>query len=454
MRIGSKPGPEVFGIPFRGKMIIYAPLKRIAFVANRAMATLVRDLLDGRVPALPSPTASVAVELLRKAELLAPDPPLTPVQSPAEFTPTSATLFLTNRCNLRCVYCYADGGTLSPVDMPSSLALQAIDVVSRNAVKRCVPGFEVGFHGGGEPTLNWDVLTAAVSHARRQPLRGFVSMSSNGCYSAGKLSYILDNFDGLSLSFDGPPEVQNAQRPRATGTSSFRAVMKTIAEFDKRSFPYGLRVTAGRSTLDKLPDIVRFLARHTGAKRVQIEPVFRRGRGRPVAITAGHARAFVRGFCAALDVAAAHGLDLSYSGARPDLLTTRFCLSTCEALVVLQTGEVSTCFEVHNVRHPLARHFLVGRLQDGQIELDRRRWLRIANRTGDRIRFCSDCFCKFHCAGDCLGKTYCAGGVDRFRPSPRCVINQELTKHLLVRKMAQHHGMWLGQTSARIGDKP
>lgn len=453
MRIARKAGPEVFGIPFRGKTIIYAPLKRIAFMANRAMAALVRDLLDGRVPARPCATASGAIEFLTKSELLAPGSPLTPVQSPPDYKPACATLFLTNRCNLRCVYCYADGGSLSPVDMPSSLALQAVDVVSRNGVERGLTGFEVGFHGGGEPTLNWDVLTATVSHARRQPLRAFVSMSSNGCYSAGKLSYILDNFDGLSLSFDGPPDVQNAQRPRASGTSSFRAVMKTITEFDKRSFPYGLRVTAGRSTLDKLPAIVQFLAMHTGAKRVQIEPVFSRGRGRSVAITARHARAFARGFCAALNVAAAHGLELSYSGARPDVVTTRFCLSTCEALVVLQTGEVSACFEVHNVHHPLAWHFLVGRLQDGQLELDRRRWLRLANRTGDRIRFCSDCFCKFHCAGDCLGKTYCAGGVDRFRPSPRCVINQELTKHLLARKMAQHHGMWLGQPSARIGDK-
>lgn len=278
--------PEIFAIPFAGKMIIYAPLKRLAFLGNIDLAELIGQLVEGRRPDQNSATLSQAIDFVKQTGILVPDPVLVENGSLEVYRPGGTTLFLTNRCNLRCIYCYADAGSERPLNMPLDLALQAVDLVCRNAIKRGLPSFEVGFHGGGEPTLNWKVLKSTVQAARKKSLPAVITMSSNGCYTKEKLVFILEHFTGLSLSFDGPPEIQDRQRPKKDGSSSFKEVMKTIAALDGKNFNYGIRITAVPDTIAKLPTIVEFLSTHTAVKRIQVEPAFARGRGKQVAVAA------------------------------------------------------------------------------------------------------------------------------------------------------------------------
>lgn len=437
-------GAEVFWIPVEGGSIVYAPLKRLAFVANRALAAIVHRLHAGEALVAPSAETMDAVRFVERVGLLGPDEAIPADPSSARYAPTSAILFLTNRCNLRCVYCYADGGTLPHSDMPLPLAIQAIDVACRNAADLGLDTFDVGFHGGGEPTLNWRVLTACVAHARRQPLRAAVTMSTNGVFTPTTLAFVLDHFDGLSLSFDGVPDVQNRQRPRLGGAPSFPIVMRTIEALDKRRTPYGIRMTATRRSAPRLAEIVRFLAERTGARQVQIEPSFDRGRATGTAVLGGDVGPFIRGFLEAHDVASSHGIDLLYSGARLDVLTQEFCRAPHDALVVLPTGEISACFEVHNRDHVLAADLLIGSLTEGRVHLDEERWQRCGARPARTPSHCADCFCRYHCAGDCLSRTFAREAPDHFAPSPRCRITREITKQLLLRRLQAAGGMWSG----------
>ena len=90
---------------------------------------------------------------------------------------------LTNLCNLRCTYCYAEGGERPIQNMPHELAFQTIDLAAANAEKAGRSHFALVFHGGGEPTQNWDLLTRSVDHAKSKPLQCGISMSSNGVWS-------------------------------------------------------------------------------------------------------------------------------------------------------------------------------------------------------------------------------------------------------------------------------
>lgn len=437
--------PEIFGIPFQGQVIIYAPLKRMAFLGNEALAGLIKDLAEeNHGPAQDSDSTKQAIDFINKTNILAPDPVLPDDEETRVYRPICTTLFLTNQCNLRCIYCYADAGKEKPLDMPLDLALQAVDLVYGNALERGLDSFEVGFHGGGEPTLNWKVLEAVVEAAGKKSLRPAVTMSSNGCYTGEKLAFILDHFTGLSLSFDGPPEIQNQQRPQKDGSASFKQVMQTIAAFDRRNFNYSIRMTATPATLAQMPQAVEFLCSHTGVKQVQVEPAFARGRGKAVAVRAKEGNAFIRYFKQAYEIASAQGVHFFYSGARLEGLTRRFCTAPHEALVLLPSGEVSACFEVHNLKHPLASSLIIGKLNAGGLDLRTERWQCIMARQADAIPFCHDCFCKYHCAGDCLGKTFDAQDRAGFRPSVRCRINRELLKYLLAKKIAAQAGLWLG----------
>ena len=82
-----------------------------------------------------------------------------------QFRPTETTLFLTRACSLRCVYCYASGGE-HPNLMPWQVAKAAVDLVVENAATLGKDSVGVSFHGGGEPTIAWSLLTGMADYAR------------------------------------------------------------------------------------------------------------------------------------------------------------------------------------------------------------------------------------------------------------------------------------------------
>ncbi|HUT52983.1 MAG TPA: radical SAM protein [bacterium] len=257
--------PEIFQIPFDGKHILYRPLLRQAFIGNQAMANLVADALDDNVELAPELLHGDAYRFLSESGFLGPDPEA-PRPEPVEpYQPTCATLFLTNRCNLRCTYCYASSGEAPLEEMPLGLARAAIDVAAENAERRGLPKFDLGFHGGGEPTLAREVMQGAVAHARQKNIRAEISGSSNGHYNEETLAWVQDNLDAMSVSFDGLPEVQDRQRRTAGGQGSHETVMRTIRAFDRRGFSYGLRMTVPPESVSALAAGVKFCVVKTGS---------------------------------------------------------------------------------------------------------------------------------------------------------------------------------------------
>ena len=45
----------------------------------------------------------------------------------------------------------------------------------------------------------------------------------------------------------------------------------------------------------------------------------------------------------------------------------------------------------------------------------------------ENLDYCSDCFCKWHCAGDCISKVFDRSGSFNHEGSSRCELNRELT---------------------------
>src|ERR1041385_9227635 len=152
---------EVYSIPLdQGGYLIYAPVRRAAFVSGPAMVNLLADLREGQYQAKES--TDDAIEFLRRLEIVDGGPEHLPIETyTGDPEPTSVTLFLTTICNLRCTYCYASAGELPVKSMKLETAKRGIDFVLGNALSRGFTAFEVGYHGGGEPTVHWEVMTAS-----------------------------------------------------------------------------------------------------------------------------------------------------------------------------------------------------------------------------------------------------------------------------------------------------
>lgn len=114
------------------------------------------------------------------------------------------TLHLTNRCNLRCRYCYAAPGQ---ADMTPETALRAIELLATE--RNCGIIFF-----GGEPLLARELIATVIAECERAgPNRFHYKMTTNGTLlDPDFLDQADANHLGIAVSHDGTREAHDANR--------------------------------------------------------------------------------------------------------------------------------------------------------------------------------------------------------------------------------------------------
>jgi len=452
---------QLYAVEHLGRHLLHAPLHGVSCLVNRSMIEAVQDLQQGVGDQATS--ALVAAELASAG--IDPEQPETPPRSAvAGHAPTTRmpdasapgggacelALFLTERCNLRCIYCYARGGEGGRT-MDPELADAALELVLDDAVTAGAPGTPVAtvhLHGGGEITQEWDLLRRIMDHGRELASRRGVAIrftaGLNGVMPSDRAAVLARELDETTISLDGPPLVQDRQRPRADGRGSSEAVLHTLEIFDRERARYGLRVTVLGPGVADLPTTVEHLVRVSATRAIQVEPVFPLGRG----VLGSHRSAngagwlvdpdrFVTAFREAREVAAAWGRDLRYSGARYPLVTDVFCKAVLGALCVTPAGQVTSCFEAGGAADDRLGFGAWDRAS-GRLEIDtqrRRGLLRLSTHHSPRSSACWRCVARWHCAGDCPMKRGAEGGGGIEAAAGRCRISRQLTADQILRAL-------------------
>lgn len=341
----------------------------------------------------------------------------------APYAPVCLTVYLSNRCNLGCSYCFAAPARLEDDsagrrlrqghDRDAALPVIRADTVERAArvvADQCARSgkpLTVVFHGGGEPTLHWELLQRLVALTRRvagmHGIDWWGYIATHGVLSETKAEWLARHFNLLGLSCDGPPAIQNAQRPTARGAGTARIVERTARIVTRIGTPFIVRATITPETVHNQSDIVRYLHQHLGAIGIRFEPVYR-GDGDPrPAFRVEDAEPFATAFLAAQRSAWAAGVDLSLSGVRPDEIHGPYCHVLRDVLQLTPDGGVSACFLCTDGRNPRAEALgltsreldhLPAILDVDRIARLRRRALKIPDR-------CQPCVNFYHCARDC-----------------------------------------------------
>jgi radical SAM additional 4Fe4S-binding domain len=437
---------ELFTIPLDdGKSIVYAPLRRAAFVANNALVDFVAVLQETKVIDDTADPDGRVTEFLRNLEIVDGGDEHRPVTEFAgEPEPTTVTLFLTTACNLRCTYCYAAAGDTPTKFMSLDVARRGIDFIAANARRKGAPEIEITYHGGGEPTLHWRVVTESLEYARevasRLELRVKAFSATNGVIDDSQINWIIQNLNGLSVSFDGLPSAQDKHRLTVLGQGSSAQVERSLRRFDEAGFPYGIRVTVTADQIAKLSDSIRHICSNFNAQRVQVEPAYQLGRWNDAA--SSESGNFIEAFRAADLVAKEYGRSLFYSAARVGALTNHFCSITQDSFALSPDGNVSACYEVFSEDNPLSPSFFYGRPSGGGYKFNLPVLNNLRRQAVQHREFCSGCFAKWTCAGDCYHKSLTVNGPGEFAGSDRCHITRELTKDQILAKIAHSGGLF------------
>ncbi|MFN0216594.1 MAG: radical SAM protein [Saprospiraceae bacterium] len=438
---------EIFIIPLeKGSYIVYAPLRQAAFVGNTQVVNFLADLQRGVYNDTVDKDGSLE-EFLRNLEILdagEENLPITVFSGDPE--PTSVTLFLTTACNLRCTYCYASAGDTPLRHMNIEVAKKGINFVMANALKKGEKNIEIAYHGGGEPTVNWKIMTESLAYAKDKAgelgLQVSAASASNGVLSDRQIDWVVQNLNGVSLSYDGLPEVQDKHRITASGKGSSDKVLHTMRRFDEAGFAYGIRMTVTDDLIAHLPASIEFICSQFKPQRIQVEPAYQMGRWREA--PSAESQAFIEAYREASCIAKSHNQEITFSGARLGLLTNHFCGITQDSFCLSPDGNVSACYEVFSEDAEWSDTFFYGKPVLGKDDysfnlpvLNKLRQQAIQHRD-----FCRGCYAKWSCGGDCYHKSLTVNGSDEFQGTDRCHIIREFTKDQILERIVQSGGLF------------
>jgi len=182
----------------------------------------------------------------------------------------SATILVTEECNLRCSYCYIAKENLF---MSEETARQSVDFLFDHA-KPEEESLNITFFGG-EPLVNPKLIAYicdyANARAKREGRKITYSMTSNGTLMTQK-NYELVTKYGIcvQLSLDGVKDSHDFYRKTIAGKGSFELIERNLERLLKLNCR--VRLTVAPDTAESLADSVDWILA-AGFRQVAISPV-------------------------------------------------------------------------------------------------------------------------------------------------------------------------------------
>ena len=170
---------------------------------------------------------------------------------------THCAIFLTERCNLACEYCY-QRELKNKRDLDEKTGKNIIDFLFSHAGDY----FSIAFFGG-EPLLQFDLMKTLMEYAVQKKKEGFklsFSINTNGTLVNNEiLEYLRINRVGIVLSLDGTPDAHDLRRRDASGKGCFDLLSEKLPLLMEDPRQVHVRMTVTPETVKKMADGVRFI---------------------------------------------------------------------------------------------------------------------------------------------------------------------------------------------------
>lgn len=330
------------------------------------------------------------------------------------------SFFLTTKCNLCCVYCYniKERAIQQEKTLPLSIAKAGIDYFFNNYSSR-----HIRFYGPGEPTQEFQLMCQITDYARAQStdFTVKVEIQTNGVFSKEVRSWMLENINIMWMSFDGPPDIQNDNRPinKAYVVKSEKSadiiednIKWLMANRGNRDLMVGARVTVSDKNNNRHIEMIDYFY-DLGIRYVWTDPLFPSVGRKAVCVDRKKdynfdMDAYARNYIEAYKYATKKGLFYgSILTCNFDGETKTHCRTCTPVPHLTPDGYVSACDMV--VFGEEAHHmdcFIYGKwnIEKKVFEFDGGKIKALRDRNIDNMPHCKNCEVKQHCGGYCLGE--------------------------------------------------
>ena len=166
------------------------------------------------------------------------------------------SLAISQKCNMGCLYCYAEQGSFGGAakSMSLEMAYKAIDTLLKG--KKKGDRVQISFLGG-EPLMNRSAIVDATNYAYQKATEkrvkiGF-SITTNGTLVRPSDADFFEKFGfAVTISIDGVKDDHDALRPLKNGKGTYDQILKNIKPLLKQQqkMQVSARVTVTPSNLD------------------------------------------------------------------------------------------------------------------------------------------------------------------------------------------------------------
>ena len=181
-------------------------------------------------------------------------------------------LIITDHCNLGCKYCFIEAGFPSDYqcnEMSWDTAKSALDyfIEHREQDAEC----SVWLYGG-EPFMNQELLFSCLDYMSRNDPEVKVVIVNNGTMITEEIASKLALFSNLqiSVSLDGPKEINDQKRIDKSGNGSYDRIMKGINNLRNNNIQFGISCTIAEHNVDSIDSILEWICDETGSKDIGV----------------------------------------------------------------------------------------------------------------------------------------------------------------------------------------
>lgn len=339
----------------------------------------------------------------------------------------SSWFHITDRCNLRCEYCFLPH---IKKDMPIDIGIEAVDALINSALSNGFKRIKIKY-AGGEPLIKFDTIKKIQIYAIEQCELNNLELDSviltNGTLLSKEILGDIKALSiGLSISLDGFGEYQRENRPYIGGGNSSDDVRRGINLAIEAGIKPGISITITPHSLDGVPMLLKWIL----DKKLHFSLNFYRDNSYSKtrdSFIEDESR-IIEGMKLAFDEIEKNLPEYSLLGALGDRANLNsHHLKTCGVadnyLVFGFDGKVSSC--------QMTMHEPVASLSDKNLlSLVNSNEKGIQNFSVDEKEGCRDCQWKYWCAGGCPLETYRATGRYDIK-SPNCNIYKAIFPEIL-----------------------
>jgi len=336
----------------------------------------------------------------------------------------SIWLTLTNRCNLRCKYCF-NYLEQNHEDMSPELAVAIIDYHVRELREAGIehPRLHILFFGG-EPSLNPDALFAVMNYIDENQLECSPLLLTNGVIEPKLLDRLIEYRLFFQISFDG---FANNLRITKSGQDSNAQVINTLEKRSTDNLPISLRCTIDAGNVDCMHQAVELAAKYK-VTTVNFSPICMEGNAATNKIKKPEIDDYLNNYLKAQQMAQKLKVKIySIETALANICTPRL------PFVWLPDGYLSWTIKYSSTKLPETKEIIFGKfsLADQGLHFDAPRFEQIiSNFSNNRMTHCADCEIFPKCRGWNIFDTYALGDSVTDYDRYSCKIAKRIMQHL------------------------